>query len=118
MTRSFSISGSVGSYVDFGGQMNFWDVPTSGPAIFMGQLLFSYNNVSPGAFSTTVTSSGLITAPPGYVNSPDVIRITGDFFVAGDPSSISVESAPEPSTFVLAGLGIVGLAVTVRRRRR
>jgi PEP-CTERM motif len=117
VSRSYAVSGTVGSFADFGGQMNFWDVPVSGPATLLGQLVFSYNNTSPGAFSTVVTGSGFIGLPPGYIDNPETLRITGDFFVAGDPSSITVESVPEPSSLVLTALGIVGLFVAARRRQ-
>jgi PEP-CTERM motif-containing protein len=115
VSRSFAISGSVGSWVEFGGIMNFWDVPTAGAPTLLGSLLFSYYNASPGTFSTVVSSSSLIGSTP--VTNPDLIRVTGDFFVAGDPSSISVQSVPEPSSLLLAALGIVGLLTVARRRR-
>jgi hypothetical protein len=118
VTRSYAVSGTVGSYVDFGGVMNFWDVPTSGPSVLLGTLTFGYNSLTPGAFSTIVTGSGNIGTPGTWVNSPDSIRITGDFFVAGDPSSITVESLPEPSSLVLAALAAVGLAAVARRRKQ
>jgi PEP-CTERM motif len=116
VTRSFSVSGSVAAWVEFGGIMNFWDVPTAGSPTLLGSLVFSYNNASPGAFATVVSSSGFIGGPA--INSPDSIRITGDFFVAGDPSSITVESLPEPSSLVLACLGVVGFVTIARRRKR
>lgn len=116
VTRNFSVFGSVGStagsYAQFGGEMNFWSV-SGGTPTAMGTLTFSYLNTTAGSFSTVVNSSGLIGTGP--VNNPDSIRITGSFYLAGDPSSITVQSVPEPSSLALLGLGALGL---MRRNRR
>ena len=117
VTRSFAVFGSVnsapGSYAQFGGEMNFWAV-ISGTPVSMGQLTFSYLNTAGGPFSTVVTSSGVIGSAP--VNAPDFIRITGSFYVAGDPSSITVQSIPEPTALALLGICTVGLLKRNRRR--
>lgn len=119
VTRSFGISGTVGSWVYFGGQMDFWDVPTSGPATNMGTLIFNYLNTSPGSFGTIVTASSLI--GPGNVatgiDAPDTLRITGTFLIAGDPSEIYVETVPLPAAAWLFG-GAVGLLGVARRRKQ
>lgn len=117
VTRTFSVSGSVGSWVYFGGQMDFWDVPTSGPAVNMGTLLFNYLNVAPGPFGATVSGTGTI--GPGNtawgIDAPDTLRITGTFLIAGDPSSITVNTVPVPAGIWLFGsaLGLLGAS---RRR--
>ncbi len=118
-TRSFAVFGNVGtgsgSYAQFGGEMNFWSVSGSTPTS-MGSLTFSYLNLLGGAFSTVVTSTGTIGTVP--VNNPDFIRITGSFYVAGDPSSITVQSIPEPSAFAMLGLGALSFLKRARRRVR
>jgi hypothetical protein len=118
VTRAYSVSGNVGtgpgSYAQFGGEMNFWSV-SGGVPTSIGTLLFSYLNTTPGgAFSTIVTSSGTIGSIA--VNSPDSIRITGAFYVAGDPSSITIQSLPEPSALGLVCMGGVSLLRRARRR--
>ena len=51
VTRSFSVSGIVnpaaGSFVQFGGQMDFWEENTNS---FLGTLTFNYLNTTPGFF--------------------------------------------------------------------
>ncbi len=119
VTRSFIVSGSVSNsstaFVAFGGEMSFWDGTTN--TSLGAPLLFNYFSSAPGAFTATVNASSVI----GAVNFPDVLRITGDFFLIGDPSTISVTAVPEPSALVLGALGICGLGVAVRwnkHRRR
>ncbi len=115
VTRSYSVSGTIGTgsgaFVAFGGAMNFWDATTN--TSLGAPLLFNYFNGAGGAFSSTVTGSSIIAA----VNSPDVLRITGDFFLIGDPSTINVQSVPEPSSVVLLVLGSLGLLALGRQRR-
>ncbi len=115
-TRSFFVTGNVGSYVQFGGQMTFWDVASN---TNMGTLTFNYYNTTPGPFSQLVTGSGFIgTGPPGYINAPNLLRVEGDFYVIGDPSNINVESVPEPSAGILFGLGLMGVAMCRALRRK
>ena len=118
VTRSFNVFGNVnalpGSYAQFGGEMNFWSV-SGGVPTAMGTLNFSYLNLAGGAFSTVVAGTGVIGSVP--VNNPDFIRVTGSFYVAGDPSSITVQSAPEPSSLGLLGMAALGLGQRFRRRR-
>jgi len=115
VTRTFTVSGSVstasGSFVAFGGQMEFWDGTTN--TSLGAPLLFNYFNAAPGAFTATVSGSSSINA----VNFPNVLRITGDFFLIGDPATITVNSVPEPSTLALAALGISCCLARLRRKR-
>ncbi len=96
--------------------MNYWDVPTSGPATLLGSLTFNYNSVTPGAFATVVTGSGFIGTPGNWVNSPDIIRITGDFFAAGDPSSIALNRCPSRRRWRHNRIGFCRF-FAIRRRR-
>lgn len=114
VSRTYTVSGNVGGttgFVAFGGEMNFWDGTTN--TLLGPSLLFNYFNNAPGAFTATVSASSIINA----VNFPDVLRITGDFFLIGDPSTITVNSVPEPGTFILASLGMTGLGIVGIQRR-
>ncbi len=117
VTRTFAVSGAVGSWVYFGGQMDFWAVPTAGPAVNMGTLLFNFLNVAAGPFATTVTGTGTIGPgnTPWGIDAPDTLRITGTFLVAGDPSSITVQTIPLPAGVWLFGSAL-GLLAASRRR--
>lgn len=113
--RAYTVSGTVGSgpgdFVAFGGQMSFWDGTTN--TSLGAPLLFNFFANSPGAFTATVNGSSLING----VSFPNVLRITGDFFLIGDPSTITVNAVPEPSTFLLCAAGAVCLLAFRRRRK-
>ncbi|HEY2838631.1 MAG TPA: PEP-CTERM sorting domain-containing protein [Pirellulales bacterium] len=115
VSRSYAVSGTVSNsssaFVAFGGEMSFWDGTTN--TLLGAPLLFNYFSNTPGAFTATVSGSSVINA----VNFPNVLRITGDFFLIGDPSTISVNSVPEPSTIALAALGLCGALVHAARKR-
>jgi hypothetical protein len=114
VTRTYSVSGLVGtgpgSFAAFGGEMSFWDATTN--TSLGAPLTFNYYDSVGGAFSGTASGSTFVAA----VNSPDVLRITGDFFVFADPASIQVESVPEPSTLALGVLAIACLGAIWLRR--
>jgi hypothetical protein len=80
------------------------------------------NNVSSGGYSTyaqgVVTSLGGVTSIllPVFADVEQVVSgITLDVLLSGQ---IVATSVPEPSTFVLAGVGLVGSLVVVSARRR
>ncbi len=116
VSRAFTVSGTVGSsaggFVAFGGEMNFWDGTTN--TSLGSPLTFNYFSNSPGAFTASVTGSSVI----GAVNFPDVLRITGSFFLIGDPSTITVQSVPEPASLTLAATAVCGLLLMARRQSR
>ena len=130
--RPFLVSGTIvpGGVAQFGaGEVNYWWQPTvintitgvlqaNGPATSLGQLQYSFTTGAT-SFATLVpsivASRPLAATPPGQ----GILEITGNAFVAGDPYSISVQSVPEPSTFVLGIASLAGLAfVTLRKNLR
>ncbi|NQT39826.1 MAG: PEP-CTERM sorting domain-containing protein, partial [Planctomycetes bacterium] len=64
-----------------------------------------------------ITSLPTYNAPQGWTTSGATLDIVGnDLFLSGITGSSSA-AVPEPSTFLLAALGLLGLAMAGRRRR-
>ena len=125
VTQAFNISGIVGSgpgsFAQFGGRIDYWEL--SGGVFFgksLGSLTFSHLDLMAGAFSTTVSVTGPIGVPTPNLGlgSGDGIRITGSFFVAGDPSTINVQSIPSVPEPTSAALLLGSGAMLLLRRRR
>ncbi len=106
----YIVSGNVtaGGYAQFGANLNYWWLTyIPGTTIVtsvtnLGSLQYNYQIASvTGPFSALVsqTPAALLGA-----TGSGILEITGDAFVAGDPSSISVTQVPEPSTLILAAL--------------
>jgi hypothetical protein len=118
-----------GGEAEFGGQVNYWWIPTNYPVntgvtvtygtpVLLGTL--DYDTQLTGVGSFFATSNGTWTGPGAVaVGSVGILELTGDFYLAGDPVSISVEAAPvpEPVTMLAVGMGIAGLGGYIRRRR-
>jgi hypothetical protein len=51
-------------------------------------------------------------------DAPDSAAITGVFAVSGVPTAAPAEGVPEPGTWALFGMGVLGLVGYHRRRRR
>jgi len=113
-TQTFNVFGNIGSggFAEFGGQLNFWDWNGSTATAVGSPLNFYYLQVGAGPFATSVSASAL----EGPVLGPDIYWITGDLYVDGDPSSINVQSVPEPASCMLLGIGLAGLAFARRFR--
>jgi hypothetical protein len=126
--RPFLVSGHVtaGGYAQFGAEINYSWIPATfnnatgvvtitGPTVNLGSLQYNYlYNGSPGPFGAVVNQTS---APLLGAAGTGILEITGDVFVAGDPFDIAVIDAPEPSTFVLGALGVLGLGFVARRKK-
>ena len=118
VSGNVSIASGVPSYAQFDGVINYtWATYNTitgvlDPQQSLGQLDFSYLSSSIGPFSGTTTSSGTLLGTP---SNQGVLEITGEMWVAGDPSAISVSTAvPEPASLGLLAVGMM----TLRRRSR
>jgi hypothetical protein len=119
LTISGVVVGGSTDYAQFDATLQYtWYPSTStsfvpnGPAVPLGTLTYSWNQVGGGTFGTTLFSSGNLSAAP---TNWGLLEISGYMWVAGDPYSISVSSVPEPSALALLALG--GTVLLHRRRR-
>ena len=109
---------------EFGGQVNYYWIPTNyvastgvlltyGTPQLLGTLNYDTQLTGVGSFLATAngTWTGLSAVPVGSVG---ILELTGEFYLAGDPVSITVQAVPEPATISLLALG--GLAILRRRK--
>ncbi len=120
----YIVSGNVtaGGYAQFGANLNYWWLTyTPGTTNItsitsLGSLQYNYQiSSAPGPFSAIVSQTpAALLGATGF----GILEITGDAFVAGDPSSISVSQVPEPSSIMLMVSGLAGWWLLARRRCR
>jgi hypothetical protein len=118
------VSYTTTTYVQFAGQVRYFSTSTTADGSVLGTWTplgsvdydFSALGGSGSAIPVSPLLSSALAAPPAGDN---MLALVGDFFVAGDPASIQVQPVPEPSTWVMAGVGIVcaGWGAWQRRKR-
>jgi len=121
-----SVSGNVSAgstdYAQFDATLQYTWQPSNntafsatGPAVPLGTLNYTFLQNGGGSFSTTINASGsLLAAPTNW----GLLEITGYMWLAGDPSSISINSVvPEPSSLGLLAIGLVALGRRAAGRR-
>ncbi len=113
VSRSFVISGSAaaGGFVQFGGQLNYWDATTG--ASLGAPLTFSFVHNGGGAFAAVVSDSQFESSVVGG----HILRVSGDLFAIGDPGINLMWGTPEPSSITLLVVGAAGLGLAMFRRR-
>ena len=116
---NFLVSGTVQSpgtgYASISGTLDYIDVNPTGVGSLIDTVTYNWLYNTPGSFGPT-----LVTGLPANSNLPaipagDTLALLGVITFEVDPASITVETVPEPGTFLLAGLGLVGLLMIGRR---
>lgn len=116
---SFLASGTVQSsgagYASLYGALLYIDVNAAGVGTLIDAVNYSWSYNTPGTFGP-ISVNGSPTSPNlPAIPAGDSLTVVGDVVLTVDPASVSVETVPEPSTFVLAGIGLAGL-LAMRRR--
>ena len=109
---TFNLNGTVqpGGFADFTGSITY----TSAFWGLVDTVNYTYNNITPGAFTATVTGvagSGTTPVLPAF----DTLTLVANFAFTVDPASINATTVPEPSAGLLAALS--ALPLLLRRRR-
>lgn len=120
-----TVQPGVGNYAQFDGVVDYYYTPgtiNTGTGVFtptglptyLGDVTYTFTQSGGGTFFQTLNSTTnlTLTCPPSSLLSLD-----GHFWVAGDPSSISVSAVPEPATLTLLGLAPLGVGLIYLRRR-
>ena len=117
------VSYATTTYVQFAGQVRYFSSSIDSAGNLLGAWTplgsvdydFSALGGAGSAIPVPPLSSSALVAPPAGDN---MLALVGDFFVAGDPASIQVQPVPEPSTCVMAGVGIACAGWAAWRRRK
>lgn len=112
----FAISGNVsnakaGAYAQLTGQIDYF---VTGNAMPVDTVTYGWSTTSPGPFTVPALSG---TAAVGFtpaLNPGDTLTLEGSFDLLADPTTISLQTIPEPGSAALL-LGAGGLLL--RRRR-
>ena len=92
-----------------------WDFANiSGPTTVTGA--GAYNNTITGLKITTAGYQHFVSALRLYSTGAATLTTVTDY--GSIASTINVQAIPEPSTYALMGLGLVGIAVAARRRAK
>lgn len=94
-----------------GDELTHVDSTVSPPNGNLGLWVYNFTVTAPGTIGETITVAAL-----GMQYNGDFSNDAGDVWNSATPLGISV--VPEPGTATLLGLGLVGLAVSGRGRRR
>jgi len=115
--------------VAFGGPLPFYAFPAtydSGETITLGMRYFSNNGTNSIIYSANGVNSPVLpftNLEQGIINGStlggyfQIVNASGDLFNSGIASFGNISIVPEPSMFALLSLGVLPLALLLRRRR-
>ena len=100
----------AGAYAQLTGQIDYF---VTGNALPVDTVTYAWSTTSPGPFSQGISGTAAVGTTPA-LNPGDTLTLEGSFDLLADPTTISLQTIPEPGSAALL-LGAGGLLL--RRRR-
>jgi hypothetical protein len=116
---NFMVTGTVqpalSSFASVSGVLNYDAVDVTGVGTLLDTVTYNWYYNTPGSFGPTPVNGSPSVLTLATIPAGDTLSVYGYITFEVDPASISVVTVPEPSAFLLAGMGLLGLLAFRRR---